>query len=549
MMKKPLFVTLANKNYLEYAKQVFAGAYFNAGWKGDYMLLAHDCTQKDTKWFEKKGIIVKHCRPIYQNQIADTPPVIISKLYLFTPEFKKWSHIIYLDADVIVRASLDRLLGVREFASVEDVFSSRLESEIVKKKKIISRGVSMPEFKNLMLSLKKKYNLKIHNFGAGMFVLNTHLIKNETFHEIKKIIDDYHKIAVNADQFALNLYFYKKWQKLPAVYDFYIYKDKNQWGLVSNKIQSIVIHFCTRKPWTTNNYFYKEWLSNYSRSDQIDLGKIPIGLVWSPAKIFFYSLYLMIREIICSINQVKYFLIKIYFKSVIFCEKKFPKSFLLLKRAKSFVKNLGVLEPSLVFHQSYNDELKNYLKYFKGKVLNAGAGSRDISVFIKGKVYNLDLMNNSRNKNIDIIASLEDIPMKDNFFDSIICNAALEHVPNPNKALSEMHRVLKNKGYLYLCCSFMQPGNKNPEDYWRFTKDGLAKIVINNNFKIIKLEGSHKYSQTIGWIIIEWVKTKNSFIYYPFRVFMKVLLSVMSKYSNTYIESTASGYRVLARKE
>ncbi len=342
MIKKPLFVTLADKSYLEYTKQVFAGAYFNAGWKGDYMLLAHDCNKKDTEWFEKKGIIVKHCRPIYQNQIADTPPVIVSKLYLFTPEFKKWSHVVYYDADIIIRASLGRLLEVKEFASVKDVFSSKLEGEIIKKKKIISRGVSISEFKILTLSLKKKYNLKIHNFGAGMFVLNTHLIKNETFNEIKKIIDDYHKIAVNADQFALNLYFYKKWQKLPAVYDFYIYKDKNQWNLAFNKLQSIVIHFCTRKPWITNSYFYKEWLSNYNKSSQIDLNKIPAGLVWTPTRIFFYGLYLTIREKICSINRIKYFLIKIYFKVVIFCEKKFPKSFLLLKRAKAFAKKLGV---------------------------------------------------------------------------------------------------------------------------------------------------------------------------------------------------------------
>ena len=88
-MKKVLLVTLADKNYLEYAKQVFASAYFSAGWKGDYMLLAYNCTQKDTEWFRKKGILVKQFQPFFRQPVAMTPLSYMTRLYLFTLEFKK----------------------------------------------------------------------------------------------------------------------------------------------------------------------------------------------------------------------------------------------------------------------------------------------------------------------------------------------------------------------------------------------------------------------------------------------------------------------------
>jgi len=38
--------------------------------------------------------------------------------FLFTPEFKKWKNILYLETDIIVRAGLDALTNIRGFAAV-----------------------------------------------------------------------------------------------------------------------------------------------------------------------------------------------------------------------------------------------------------------------------------------------------------------------------------------------------------------------------------------------------------------------------------------------
>jgi len=51
---KNLLVTLATKDYVFLAKQLFSSAYFNAEWKGNYMLLAYRIPERNLKWFRKK---------------------------------------------------------------------------------------------------------------------------------------------------------------------------------------------------------------------------------------------------------------------------------------------------------------------------------------------------------------------------------------------------------------------------------------------------------------------------------------------------------------
>ena len=44
---------------------------------------------------------------------------------------------------------------------------------------------------------------------------------------------------------------------------------------------------------------------------------------------------------------------------------------------------------------------------------------------------------------------IQSIPFEDNSFDMIIANHMLFHVPDLNKALLEVKRVLKERGYFY----------------------------------------------------------------------------------------------------
>src|SRR3989344_202987 len=115
-----VLVTLADEGFVDQAKQLFSGVYWNAGWRGDYLLLAHGIPERKLQWFRDKGILIRKCRPLYKKRIGWAPVNHTSKFYLFTPYFKKWKQVVFLDADIIVRASLDELTKVRGFHAVRN---------------------------------------------------------------------------------------------------------------------------------------------------------------------------------------------------------------------------------------------------------------------------------------------------------------------------------------------------------------------------------------------------------------------------------------------
>src|SRR5262249_43241667 len=77
------------------------------------------------------------------------------------------------------------------------------------------------------------------------------------------------------------------------------------------------------------------------------------------------------------------------------------------------------------------DEIGEYKIYLKGKVLNAGAGMRGLSAVVDGELVNQDIPREHREANIHIYSPIHAIPVDDDHFDTVVCNAVLEHVSNP----------------------------------------------------------------------------------------------------------------------
>ena len=256
-MKSGLFVTLADEKYVEQAKQLFSSVYWNAGWSGDYMLLSHRIKEEDLQWFRRKGILVRKCKPLFKGSPGGMSAVLTSKFHLFRPEFKRWSNIIYCDADAIVRGSLDSCKRIGGFCSVRD-YVPRLGGHLVAEESIEKRGLDRNSCGDLLREIGEEYDLRRPAFCAGFFAFNTDIIGDHTFHELVQMMKRYHYVSEHGDQLVMNLFFYGNWRQLPPVYNMQLLNEDNRWWLRPDHMRGIILHFITEdKPWTERNYFYR----------------------------------------------------------------------------------------------------------------------------------------------------------------------------------------------------------------------------------------------------------------------------------------------------
>lgn len=94
---------------------------------------------------------------------------------------------------------------------------------------------------------------------------------------------------------------------------------------------------------------------------------------------------------------------------------------------------------------------------------------------------------------IDILCDITDMkPIADESIGLVLNLESLEHIPYPQKAIDEIHRVLKPNGLLILTTVMHFKIHHAPKDYWRFTPEGMELLL--GSFKILDctLEGDLK---------------------------------------------------------
>ena len=84
---------------------------------------------------------------------------------------------------------------------------------------------------------------------------------------------------------------------------------------------------------------------------------------------------------------------------------------------------------------------------------------------------------------IDYQYDIHDLKFEDSSFDAVVCWSILEHIPYPQKAISELRRVLKPGGAIWVQSPFIYPYHEGPKDYWRISPDGLR--IWMSDFKEI----------------------------------------------------------------
>ena len=99
----------------------------------------------------------------------------------------------------------------------------------------------------------------------------------------------------------------------------------------------------------------------------------------------------------------------------------------------------------------------------------------------------------------DVRAVAEHLPLASGRADVVLCTQVLEHVRDPSRAVSEMARVLRPGGVCLLTTHGTWFYHPDPEDYWRWTPAGLARLFESAGFGSVRLEpvGGTKLALTV----------------------------------------------------
>ncbi len=161
---------------------------------------------------------------------------------------------------------------------------------------------------------------------------------------------------------------------------------------------------------------------------------------------------------------------------------------------KTFKQNKDKVLECWKEYRSLDDILKICNFKEKTRVLDVGCGISTVLHYIPGERYGIDPLADYYNKiykypkGITVMKGFgENIPFPDSFFDVVFCSNALDHVSNPVKTVSEIHRVLKNSGLFVLIVeTFDRPVSRDLAHPHNFTKRDVLKMV--NAFEIAFME-------------------------------------------------------------
>lgn len=196
--------------------------------------------------------------------------------------------------------------------------------------------------------------------------------------------------------------------------------------------------------------------------------------------------------------------------------------------------------------------------YAGGDLLDLGCGQAPLYATYRSHVDSItcvDWVKSPHNiDHIDIACDLsKPLPIDNNQFDTIILSDVLEHIPEPKFLVSELFRILRPEGILFLNVPFYYCIHEAPHDYYRYTRHALEYFLEENDFELLEITPIGGSVEIISDILSKHFqfipiigKPLSSFLQATARFFSKTLLGI--KIKNVTSKNFPFGYFVIAKK-
>ena len=194
---------------------------------------------------------------------------------------------------------------------------------------------------------------------------------------------------------------------------------------------------------------------------------------------------------------------------------------------------LTKVETRLKIHREYPSKYQiqefwlAFVKHNCKRVLDAGCGIgwfgkfRPARTKVYGIDYNFEEAKIASKHEISVVGDIRNLPYQNDVFDGIFCHHVLEHLEEPEKALNEFFRVIKDGGIVIV----EVPSKWDPNAYRDsthkqfFTIESLSRIFEESGFKILS-----------GYYCALEIKSiKNRFLYEILKLVGRGLVKIIKK--------------------
>lgn len=124
------------------------------------------------------------------------------------------------------------------------------------------------------------------------------------------------------------------------------------------------------------------------------------------------------------------------------------------------------------------------------RVLDVGGGGRRLPHVVSVERY--------WPEGSDLLGDGMRMPIRSGSVDLALCQAVLEHVPEPQRLCDEVFRVLRPGGLLWVEAAFMQPVHQEPHHYFNVTRFGLRHLL--REFEVLEEADLGTYDDVVRWI-------------------------------------------------
>jgi SAM-dependent methyltransferase len=114
------------------------------------------------------------------------------------------------------------------------------------------------------------------------------------------------------------------------------------------------------------------------------------------------------------------------------------------------------------------------------RVLDVGCGPKPYYPVFAGlasQYVGVDVVDNPA---AELTGPVEALPVPDGSFDLVLCTQVLEHCDDPVQAVRELRRVTAPGGRVLASTHGVQVYHPSPQDYWRWTHEGLRKLFAEH---------------------------------------------------------------------